>query len=79
MDRENVKKKLKKIWPIVIKRDGIDKLKLRKIIFSNLYEKQTAKIIISFSEKRKINLRKKSKKKILVSYSIKKGNVSENN
>ena len=33
--KKEIKQKLKKIWPLIIKRDRIDKLKLREIIFSN--------------------------------------------
>ena len=71
LDRENVKKKLKKIWPIVIKRDGIDKLKLRKIIFSNLYEKnKLQKLLYPFLEKEKIKFEKKNHKKKILVYDV---------
>ena len=38
--KKDIKQKLKTIWPSVIKKDYIDKLKLRKIIFSNEVEKK---------------------------------------
>ncbi len=38
--KKEIKQKIKKIWPLVIKKDHIDKLKLRKIIFSNNIEKK---------------------------------------
>ena len=38
--KKEIKQKLKKIWPLVIKKDHIDKLKLREIIFSNNIEKK---------------------------------------
>ena len=71
LDREDVKKKLKKIWPIVIKRDGIDKLKLRKIIFSNLSEKnKLQKLLYPFLEKEKIKFEKKNHKKEILVYDV---------
>ena len=51
LDRENVKKKLKKYGHSHKKRWN-RQIKIKKIIFSNLYEKQTAKIIISFRERK---------------------------
>ena len=38
--KKEIKQKLKKIWPLIIKKDHIDKLKLREIIFSNNIEKK---------------------------------------
>ena len=38
--KKEIKQKLKNIWPLVIKNDHIDKLKLREIIFSNNVEKK---------------------------------------
>ncbi len=38
--KEDIKQKLKNIWPSVIKKKHIDKLKLRTIIFSNNCEKK---------------------------------------
>ena len=38
--KKETKQKVKNIWPLVIKEDQIDKLKLRKIIFSNNIEKK---------------------------------------
>ena len=38
--KKEIKQKLKNIWPLIIKKDQIDKLKLRKIIFSNSIEKK---------------------------------------
>ena len=64
-------KEIKKIWPIVIKRDGIDKLKLRKIIFSNLYEKnKLQKLLYPFLEKEKIKFEKKNHKKKILVYDV---------
>ena len=48
LKKEEIKKKLKDIWPLTIKKNHIDKLKLREIIFSNNNEKKkTRKIIVS--------------------------------
>ena len=38
--KKEIKQKLKNIWPLVIKNDHIDKLKLREIIFSSDVEKK---------------------------------------
>tara|TARA_Y100000022_G_C13058019_1_gene287527 strand:+ start:18 stop:632 length:615 start_codon:yes stop_codon:yes gene_type:complete len=38
--KKEIKQKLKNIWPLIIKKDHIDKLKLREIIFSNRIEKK---------------------------------------
>ena len=38
--KKEIKQKIKKTWPLVIKKDHIDKLRLRKIIFSNEIEKK---------------------------------------
>ena len=38
--KKEIKQKLKNVWPLVIKKDHIDKLKLREIIFSNNTEKK---------------------------------------
>ena len=35
--KKELNKKLKNIWPLIIKKDHIDKLKLKEIIFSNNY------------------------------------------
>ncbi len=40
LSKKEIKQKLKNIWPLVIKKDYIDKLKLREIIFSNNTEKK---------------------------------------
>ena len=40
LSKKEIKQKLKNIWPLVIKKDHIDKLKLREIIFSNNNEKK---------------------------------------
>ena len=40
LSKKEIKQKLKNIWPLVIKKDYIDKLKLREIIFSNNIEKK---------------------------------------
>ena len=40
LKKAEIKKKLKYIWPIVVNKDHIDKLKLKKIIFSNNIEKK---------------------------------------
>lgn len=40
LKKEEIKKKLKDIWPLTIKKNHIDKLKLREIIFSNNNEKK---------------------------------------
>ena len=38
--KREVKEKLKNIWPLIIKKDQINKLELKKIIFSNKSEKK---------------------------------------
>ena len=40
LTKKETKQKLKNIWPLVIQKDQVDKLKLRKIIFSNNIEKK---------------------------------------
>ena len=46
--KDEIKLKLKNIWPLVIKKGHIDKLKLKEMIFSNNIEKKkTRKTIIS--------------------------------
>ena len=40
LSKKEIKQKLKSIWPLVIKKNHIDKLKLREIIFSNNIEKK---------------------------------------
>ena len=40
LKKKEIKQKLKNIWPLIIKKDHIDKLKLREIIFSNNIEKK---------------------------------------
>ncbi len=48
LKRKEIKKELKNIWPFIIKKNNIDKIKLKEIIFSNNREKKkTRKIIIS--------------------------------
>ena len=39
LKKNDIKQELKNIWPLVVKKDQIDKLKLREIIFSNNTEK----------------------------------------
>ena len=38
--KKEIKQKIKRIWPLVIRKDQIDKHKLRKVIFSNNIEKK---------------------------------------
>ena len=40
LKKEEIKQKLKNIWPLIVKKNQVDKLKLRKIIFSNNVEKK---------------------------------------
>ena len=40
LSKKEIKQKLRNIWPLVIKKDHVDKLKLREIIFSNNNEKK---------------------------------------
>tara|TARA_B100000900_G_scaffold384868_1_gene374071 strand:+ start:43 stop:657 length:615 start_codon:yes stop_codon:yes gene_type:complete len=50
--KKEIKQKLKNIWPLVIKNDHIDKLKLREIIFSNNIEKEKLeKLLYPYLEK----------------------------
>jgi dephospho-CoA kinase len=39
LKKKEIKQKLKNIWPLIVKKEQIDKLKLRQIIFSNNVEK----------------------------------------
>ena len=39
LKKKEIKQKLKNIWPLIVKKDQIDKLKLREIIFSNNTER----------------------------------------
>ena len=39
LKKKEIKQTLKNIWPLIVKKDQIDKLKLREIIFSNNTEK----------------------------------------
>ena len=48
LKKKEIKQKLSSIWPIITKKDHIDKNKLKEIIFSNNFEKKKIiKIIIS--------------------------------
>ena len=40
LDEHKIKQKLEKIWPVTVKNNSINKLKLRTIIFSNKSEKK---------------------------------------
>ena len=40
LKKKEIKQKLKNIWPLIVKKNYIDKLKLREIIFSNNIEKK---------------------------------------
>ena len=40
LKKKEIKRKLKNTWPFIVKKDHIDKLKLREIIFSNNIEKK---------------------------------------
>ena len=40
LKKEEIKQKIKNIWPLSVKKNQVDKLKLRKIIFSNNIEKK---------------------------------------
>ena len=68
LNDEEIKKKLKKVWPQVIKKNHIDKLKLKSIIFSSKKDKKILeKLLYPYLEVEKnkfININ--SKKKILV-------------
>ena len=44
--KKEIKQKLRKIWPLIIKKDHIDKLKLREIIFSNNTEKKKLETLL---------------------------------
>ena len=46
LKRKTIKQKLKTIWPLIIKKDHIDKMKLREIIFSNNMEKKKLENIL---------------------------------
>ena len=39
LKKKEIKQKLNNIWPLIVRKDQIDKLKLREIIFSNNIEK----------------------------------------
>ena len=52
LQRKEIKQELKKIWPLIIKKNHIDKLKLREIIFSNEVEKKKLeKLLYPYLEK----------------------------
>ena len=40
LQKEEIKQKIKNIWPLSVKKNQVDRLKLRKIIFSNNIEKK---------------------------------------
>ena len=40
LKKEEIKQKLKNIWPLIVKKNQVDKLKLRKIIFSKNVKKK---------------------------------------
>ena len=68
LKKKEIHHKLKSVWPLVIKKDQIDKVKLRKIIFScNKEKKKLEKLLYPYLE---IELKKFEKtnymKKILV-------------
>ena len=68
LKKKEIKQKLKNIWPLIVKKDQIDKLKLREIIFSNNTEKnKLEKLLYPYLE---IELKKfeaaNDKKNILV-------------
>ena len=67
LNNEKIKKKLKKIWPQTIKKNGIDKSKLKSIIFSNKKEKKILeKLLYPYLEEEKDKFSDINKKKILV-------------
>ncbi len=68
LNSEEIKKKLKKIWPQTIKKNGIDKPKLKSIVFSNKKEKKILeKLLYPYLEEEKDKfLDLNSEKKILV-------------
>ena len=64
---KRLNKKFKNIWPHVIRRNKINKSKLKSIIFSNKNEKKRLeKLLYPYLEIEKNNLKKNIKKKILV-------------
>ena len=68
LKKKEIRQKLKKIWPLIVKKDQIDKLKLRKIIFSNNTEKnKLEKLLYPYLEiQLKMFEAANDKKKILV-------------
>ena len=46
LKKKEIKQKLKDKWPLIVKKDYIDKLKLREIIFSNEIEKKKLENIL---------------------------------
>ena len=68
LKKKKIKQKLKNIWPLIVKKDQIDKLKLREIIFSNNTEKnKLEKLLYPYLEiELKIFEAANDKKKILV-------------
>ena len=68
LNNEEIKKKLKKIWPQTIKDNDIDKSKLKSIVFSNKKEKKNLEnLLYPYLEEEKGKfLDINSKKKILV-------------
>ena len=68
LEKKNVKQKIKKIWPLTVRKDTIDKLKLRNIIFFNKNEKKKLENLLYphlEDELNKFEI-KNCKKKILV-------------
>ena len=47
---KKILKKLTNIWPLIIKKDDIDKHKLKEIIFSNNFEKKLEKLLYPYLE-----------------------------
>lgn len=68
LKKKEIKQKLKNIWPSIVKKDQIDKLKLREIIFSNNTEKnKLEKLLYPYLEiEKKIFEVANNKKNILV-------------
>ena len=71
LKKKEIKQKLKNIWPLIIKKDHIDKLKLREIIFSNNIEKKKLeKLLYPYLEIELKNLEKINYKKNILVYDV---------
>ena len=71
LKKAEIKKKLKYIWPIIVKKDHIDKLKLKEIIFSNNIEKKKLEnLLYPYLEIKLKNFEKKNYRQNILVYDV---------